>query len=753
MNVESIMQELTLEEKAALCSGSDFWQTEPVERLGIPKVKMCDGPHGLRKQNGEGDHLGMTESMEAVCFPSASALAASFDRDLLRHLGEILGEECQAEDVAMLLGPGVNMKRSPLCGRNFEYFSEDPYLAGELGVSYVSGLQSKGVAACVKHFAANNQETRRMCGSSEVDERTLHEIYLSAFEKVVKEGKTKGVMCSYNMINGVFSSENKDLLTKILRDDWGFKGFVVTDWGAVKDRVKGLLAGVDLEMPGGNKAQDAKIIDAVRQGTLPEENLDKAVRNILHFVDFYQKSRNSEAVFDLEKDRKESESIAKECAVLLKNDEHILPLSKKGKYAFIGEYAKTPSYQGSGSSRINVLHVNGAVDEAGALNIIYAQGYEADKEEPNEVMIREAVETAKQADTAVLFVGLPNIYDTEGSDRKHMRLTESQNKLIRSVAEANPNTVVVLHSGSPVEMPWLQDVKAVLNMYLGGERVGKAALDLLFGDANPSGKLAETFPLKLEDNPSYLNFPGEEGIVKYQEGIYIGYRYYDKKKDNVLFPFGYGLSYTDFDYSDIQMDKTEMDYEDTLHVTCKIKNTGKYAGKEVVQLYVRDCESSVGRPVRELKGFEKIKLDPGEEKAVSFALDKRSFAYYENKIHDWYVENGEFAIEIASSSRDIRLRGSVLVSGSPELPIVYTRNSTVKDLVKTRRGREMATRLLGNNPTQSTQNEETKNPGDGGDKMMEAMIQEMPLSAGVSFGQMTEEELSGLLDLLNRKGE
>lgn len=503
MNVEGILKELTLEEKAALCSGSDFWQTEPVERLGVPKVKMCDGPHGLRKQNGEGDHLGMTESIEAVCFPSASALAASFDKDLLRHLGEILGEECQAEDIAMLLGPGVNMKRTPLCGRNFEYFSEDPYLAGELGVSYVAGLQSKGIAACVKHFAANNQETRRMCSTSEVDERTLHEIYLPAFEKVVKEGKTKSVMCSYNMINGVYASENRELLTKILRDDWGFKGFVVTDWGAVKDRVKGLLAGVDLEMPGGNKLQDARIIDAVRKGALPEESLDEAVRNILHFVDFYQKSRNPGAVFNLEKDRKESEDIAKECAVLLKNDGHILPLSKKGKYAFIGEYARTPAYQGAGSSHINVPHVKGAVDEAHALNVAYAQGYEAEKEDPDDVMIREAVETAKQADAAVVFAGLPETYDTEGSDRKHMRLPENQTKLIRAVAEANPHTVIVLHGGSPVEMPWIQDVKAVLNMYLGGERVGKAALDLLFGDTNPSGKLAETYPLKLEDNPSW----------------------------------------------------------------------------------------------------------------------------------------------------------------------------------------------------------------------------------------------------------
>lgn len=748
MDLKKVLKELTLEEKAGLCSGADFWRTKAVERLGVGKAMMCDGPHGLRKQKGEGDHLGINESIEAVCFPSASALASSFDRDLLKELGEILGEECQAEDVAMLLGPGVNIKRSPLCGRNFEYFSEDPYLAGELGASYVKGLQSKGVAACVKHFAANNQETRRMCGSSEVEERTLNEIYLPAFEKVVKEGKTRSVMCSYNMVNGVFSAENKELLTDILRDRWGFDGFVVTDWGAVKNRVKGLEAGLDLEMPGGNSNQDKIIVQAVKRGILKEEILDNAVLRILDFINTYQENRDENAEFDLEKDRKKAKKIAEECAVLLKNEENILPLSKSGKYAFIGEYAKTPRYQGAGSSHINVKSIKGALAYVESLDVTYAQGYVSSDEIKDRKMIEEAAAKAADAEVAVIFAGLPNAYETEGVDRNHMHLPENQNQLIHAVAKVQPNTIVVLHGGAAVEMPWVNEVKAILNMHLGGECVGSASVSLLFGDVNPSGKLAETYPVKLEDNPSYLNFPGEEGIVKYQEGIYVGYRYYDKKAYDVLFPFGQGLSYTSFEYSELKVNQTILNVDEKLEVSCKIKNTGSYAGKEIVQLYVNDIVSKAARPVRELKGFEKILLNPGEEQKVSFILDKRAFAYYEEKIHDWYVENGEFRIEIGASSRDIRLSEKITIIDSPELPVTYTRNSVMEDLKKTERGRAVMQQMLGNMGDEKRE-DDVKNLGEGSDKMMEAMMNEMPLSAGVSFGRMTEEELESILSMLN----
>jgi beta-glucosidase len=532
MDIKSVIQGLTLEEKAGLCSGRDFWHTKAVERLGINSVMMSDGPHGLRKQTGEGDALGITESIKAVCFPTASALASSFDRDLLRLLGETLGDECQAENLAVLLGPGLNIKRSPLCGRNFEYFSEDPYLAGAIASAYIQGLQSKGVASCVKHFACNNQETCRMTSSSEVDERTMHEIYLPAFEAAVKEGKTKSVMCSYNRINGVFAAENRELLTGILRTRWGYEGFVVTDWGGVKDRVKGVAAGLDLEMPGGTGpgTQDKRIIAAVRDGSLDEALLDKAVANMIAFTGWHEQNRRPGVVFDREKDHAVAAQAAKECAVLLKNEGGILPLAKNVKAAFIGDFAKTPRYQGSGSSYVNASRVSNAFECAAALAVSYAQGCRANQPEPDAALEGEAVQAAKSADVAVIFAGLPDNFETEGVDRTTMFLPENQNRLIQAVAEVQPNTVVVLHGGSPFEMPWVDRVPAILNMHLAGEGAGEAAAALLSGDANPSGKLAETWPLKLADNPSYLNFPGEKGFVEYREGIYAGYRYYDKKK-------------------------------------------------------------------------------------------------------------------------------------------------------------------------------------------------------------------------------
>jgi len=745
-HISELLTQLTLEEKASLCSGADFWHTKAVERLGIPSVMMCDGPHGLRKQEGEGDHMGINKSIETVCYPTASALAASFDCEVLERLGEALGDECQAEDVGMLLGPGLNMKRSPLCGRNFEYFSEDPYLAGKLATSYIKSLQGKGIGACVKHFAANNQETHRMSGSSNMDDRTLYEIYLPAFEEAVKEGKARSVMCAYNGINGTFCSENKELLTGILRNKWGFEGFVVTDWGAGKDPAKGIAAGLDLIMPGGYDVQSKQILAAIEIGELDEADLDAAVGNMLQFALDYKENRKQGSVIEREKCAELSAQLAAQCAVLLKNDE-VLPLSESAKAAFIGDFAKAPRYQGSGSSYINTSHVISALEAAEDKNITYAQGYHAKSTLSDEELVKEAVTAAKAADVAVVFAGLPNDFETEGIDRDTLDLPANQNILIEAVAAVQPNTIVVLHGGAPMALPWIDKVKGVLCMYLGGQGVGEATVKLLYGEENPSGKLAETWPIKLSDNPSYLNFPGEDGIVEYREGIYIGYRYYDKKEMEVLFPFGYGLSYTKFQYSDLKLNKDSMADNELLTVSCKVKNTGEHTGKEVVQLYVRDEESSVGRPIRELKGFTKVALAPGEEKEVTFQLDKRSFAYYEPKIHDWFVESGMFRIEIGASSRDIRLASPIEVQGSIEIPFHYTVLSPVGTLKKTAKGRALMEKLL--QSTTGSQPEQTDSLGEGSAKMMEVMMLEMPLGSLAGFGAISMEQLEEMITMLN----
>ena len=746
MNAKEILNAMTLEEKAAFCSGRDFWHTKAIERLGVPSVMMCDGPHGLRKQEGEGDHLGINKSIETVCYPTAAALASSFDRDVMRQLGEALGQECQAENVAMLLGPGLNIKRSPLCGRNFEYFSEDPYLAGEMGASYVKALQSKGVAACAKHFACNNQETRRMSGSSQVDERTLHEIYLPAFEAVVKNGKTRSLMCAYNAVNGEFCAENKMLLTDTLREKWGFDGFVVTDWGAVKGRAEGIASGLDLEMPGGPNATGEEPIEAVKAGTLSETDLDKAVLNILHFVETALAERDENAVIDRDACRELAGKLAGECAVLLKNED-ILPLQKGRKAVFIGEFAANPCYQGAGSSHINVPHPVSALEAAGDA-VTYARGYDAHSSKTDEALLAEALNAAKDAEAAVIFAGLPDAFESEGADRDHMRLPDNQNELIAAVSAVNPHTVVVLHGGSPVELPWLDKVPAVLLMYLGGERVGAAAADLLWGKVNPSGHLAETWPIRLEDNPSYLNFPGEDGVVTYAEGIFVGYRYYDKKKMPVNFPFGHGLSYTDFSFSNLTADKEKLTDRETVTVSVDVTNEGTSAGKAVVQLYVRDVKSTVRRPVRELKDFAKAALEPGETRTVTFTLDKRAFAYYEPKVHDFFVESGEFAVEIGLSCRDIRLAKSVHVEGTTEISFTIDANTTIGQLMKHPKGAAFIRQMMGksNGPSDSEQAEAM---GEGSEKIMQQMMFEMPLGSLVSYGRMTSGQLRGLIASLN----
>ena len=752
MDIKALVSELTLEEKAGLCSGADFWHTKAVERLGVPASMVSDGPHGLRKQDQEADHLGVNDSIKAVCFPAASATAASFDKALIEKMGEAVGDSCQHEKLSVVLGPAVNIKRSPLCGRNFEYFSEDPYLTGKMAAAFIHGVQSKNVGVSIKHFAANSQEHRRMSSSSDADERTLREIYFPGFEIPVKEEQPWTVMCSYNRVNGVFASENHWLLTEVLRDEWGFEGYVMSDWGAVSDRVKGVEAGLDLEMPSSGGYNDRKIVEAVRAGKLDEKYVDLAVERILNIVFRYTENAKPETPWDMEADHLLAADIAADCMVLLKNEDGVLPLSREDEVAFIGEFAAKPRFQGGGSSHINCFRTTSALEAAEGLKVTYARGCSIEADEATDEMIAEAVAAAKKAKTAVVFAGLPDVYESEGYDRSHMRMPECQNALIEAVAAANPNTVVVLHNGSPVEMPWIGCVKGVVEAYLGGQAVGLATVRVLYGDVNPSGRLPETFPKKLSDNPSYLFYGGEGNVTEYREGVFVGYRYYDKKEAEVLFPFGHGLSYTSFAFSDLKLDKTEMDDTDTLNVSVRVKNTGSRAGKTVVQLYVCDKQSTPIRPIRELKGFEKTALAPGEEKEVRFTLDKRAFAYWNTEIHDWHVETGEFFIEIGASSRDIVLAETVTVRSTVELPRRYDENSIFMDLLADPKAKEKLRPML---EAMAKAFAPSDNAGEAAqeaisEEMNAAMLNYMPLRSMVSFGSATGEQIEQIIAELNR---
>ncbi len=749
MNIDKIMAELTLEEKASLCSGDDFWHTKAVERLDIPRVMFSDGPHGLRK-NIE-DSPNPNESIKSVCFPTACATACSFDRTLLEAMGKAIGEECQHEQLAVVLGPGCNIKRSPLCGRNFEYFSEDPYLAGEMASAHISGVQSRGVGTSLKHFACNNQEYRRLSVSAEVSERALREIYLVPFEKAVKQSKPWTLMCSYNRINGVYSSENKKLLTDILRDEWGFKGLVMSDWGAVNDRIEGVKAGIDLEMPSSNGKNDEIIVKAVRDGRLSEKDLDRCVRRVLELVDRYTENASPETAWDKEKHHQLARKIADECIVLLKNDDDILPIDVNKKIAFIGKFAETPRYQGGGSSHINSLRVTSALEASGEFaDVTYAQGYDVYEDKTDEKLLEQAVKCAEEADVAVIFAGLPNSFESEGFDRKHMRMPECQLELIEKISNANKNVVVVLHNGSPIEMPFADKVKGIVECYLGGEAIGGAVCDVLFGKVNPSGKLAETFPKKLSDNPSYLNFPGEGDRVCYNEGIFVGYRYYDYKECEPLFPFGYGLSYTTFEYSNLHLSHSEINDNKILTAEVTVTNTGKRTGKEVVQLYVSHKKASVIRPVKELKGFEKVELKPNESKKVVFRLDSRAFSYYEEAISDWFTEYGEYEIMVGSSSRDIKLKESVYVNSDKKLPVKFTLTSTCGDIVACPEGAKIFAKIITPENIGATGVDEIM--GESSEEMADAMGSDLPLRSIVSFSSdpsITRELLQQKLDELN----
>ena len=746
-DLKKIVSEMTLEEKAGMCSGLDFWHLKEVEHLGIPKVMVSDGPHGLRKQDEKGDHLGINDSIKAVCFPPAVLSACSFDRGLMEEMGKAIGREAQANDVSVVLGPAVNIKRSPLCGRNFEYYSEDPYLAGEIAAAFVKGVQSQHVGTSIKHFAANNQEYRRMSSSSEVDERTLREIYFPAFETAVKKAQPYTFMCSYNQINGTFASENKWLLTDVLRGEWGVKGYVMSDWGAVNDRVKGLEAGLELEMPASGGDNDAMIVKAVKDGALEEKILDQAVERILRIIFEYADHRKPQE-FTMEKDHEGAQHIAEESMVLLKNENHILPLKTSEKAAFIGGFARNPRFQGGGSSHINCFKTTNVLDSVPCdAQVVYAEGFPADRDFYDKALADEAVKAAAEADKAVIFAGLPESFESEGYDRSHMRLPECQNRLITEILKVQPNTVIVLHNGSPVEMPWLGEIKGLLETYLGGQAGGAAAANILYGKINPSGKLAETMPLKLSDNPSYLNFGGGEK-VEYREGIFVGYRYYDTKEMDVAFPFGYGLSYTTFAYSNLKLSMENPTEKDTVMVSADVTNTGKSAGKEVVQLYIRDLTGSAIRPEKELKGFEKVFLEPGETKTVTMELNKRSFAWYNTKLHDWFAASGDYEILVGASSRDIRLTETLHLNSSQRLPMHVHMNTTLGDLLRNPETAEAAKKLIQKYLSGEAGSEAASEAVS--EEMTMAMTDSMPLRALMGFAGVSRKELDSVIEKLNK---
>ena len=660
MKHEDIIKQMSLEEKCFLLSGKDFWQTRSVERLGIRNMVLSDGPHGVRRQAGSGDQLGLNPSLPATCFPTAATVANSWDPALGEEIGTYLGAEAASQGVGVLLGPGLNIKRSPLCGRNFEYFSEDPYLAGKMAAGYIRGIQKNGVAACPKHFACNSQELRRMASDSVVDERTLREIYLTGFEIAVKEGKAKSLMSSYNRVNGVYANENYHLLQEILRDEWGFDGFVVSDWGGSNEHIEGVRAGSHLEMPTTGGDSDLELVQAVRDGKISEEIIDRRVDEILDVI-----LPVTAAVaplegkpFDVDAHHKMAERAAGESIVLLKNEGNILPLSKGAKVAVIGEFARKARYQGAGSSVVNATKVDNAMDIIGNFDLDVA-GFEpgyprSGKGDP--AMQQKAAELAKQADTVLLYIGLDEISESEGLDRPHMKLPQSQVDLLEAVAAVNPNVVAVLSAGSAVEMPWLDKCKAVIHGYLCGQAGAGAMLKALLGEINPSGKLAESYPLKYEDVSSAPYFPSKQRTAEYREGLYVGYRYYETANIPVLFPFGFGLSYTTFAYSDLTVTGKEASFT--------LTNTGKMDGAEIAQLYVGKADARVFRPVRELKGFAKVFLKAGESRTVTIPLDDKAFRYFNVKTNRFEAEGGEYQVMIGASAADIKLTGSVTAAGT-----------------------------------------------------------------------------------------
>ncbi|WP_440897752.1 beta-glucosidase [Amphibacillus sp. Q70] len=668
MKHKDIIDQMTLEEKASLMSGKDFWQTMDIGRLGIKSIFLADGPHGIRKQAAAADHLGLNPSIPATSFPTAATVANSWNMKLGRKMGEYLGEEAIVQKVNVLLGPGINMKRNPLAGRNFEYFSEDPYLAGKMASSMIKGIQSQGISACVKHFAVNSQEERRMSIDTIVDERTLREIYLTAFEIVVKESQTKTLMSSYNLLNGTYTNENTHLMRDILRDEWNYDGVVVTDWGGSNDRVAGLKAGNELEMPTTAGETNKDIIQAVKSGKIKEQVLDENVDRLLELNFITEEAfEHPKKQFDMEGHHQLAQKVAEESIVLLKNEDNLLPLKKDKKVAVIGEFAREARYQGAGSSIVNPTKLENTLEllaESGINNIGFEQGFNRYGKK-SQRKIDKACALAKDADVVLLYIGLDEVTEAEGLDRENIKLPENQIDLLNALYEINPNIVAILSSGAVVEMPWIDKVKGLVHGYLSGQAGAKAILRVLTGDINPSGKLAESYPLHYEDTPAHHYFPGKEVSVEHREGIFIGYRYYDTANVNVLFPFGYGLSYTTFAYSNIEVDQEG--------VTFNITNTGSRAGAEIAQLYVGTQSDLIFRPKKELKGFNKVYLQPGETKTITIPFDDKTFRYFNVKTNQWEIEEADYEIMIGASSADIQLNSTLFVEGSGA-PLPYEKN-------------------------------------------------------------------------------
>lgn len=680
----SLVARMTLAEKASLCSGKDFWCLKGLERLGLPEIMVTDGPHGLRKELTAADKPGLNQSVPAVCFPTASAIACSFDRLLLHEVGKAIGEECRQEQVAVLLGPGINMKRSPLCGRNFEYFSEDPYLAGEIASAFVDGVQGQNVGVSLKHFAANNQETRRTSVESVMDERTFREIYLPAFERTVKKARPWTVMCSYNRLFGVYACLNKRLLTDILRTEWGFDGLVMSDWFATVDRVQALEAGLDLEMPHVEETSDERILRSAENGSLSLEALNTAATRLVTLI--LRSMERQGYQYDVAGHRALARRAAVQSAVLLKNEGDILPGKPTQKAAVIGAFAMVPRYQGTGSSKIQPIKLENPREQLtlAGLDFEYADGYRMDSDLPDAALIEQACRIARDKEIVYVFAGLPNSSEAEGFDRDSMAMPEGQVGLIQAVSKVNDQVVVILLGGAPMEMAWADLVPGILLMYLGGEAVGGACADLLLGKAGPGGRLAESWPFKEADSPSHDYFPGYPLTVEYREALFIGYRYYDSAKKAVRYPFGYGLSYTEFEYSDLKLSMKNLKDTDLLTVSCIIKNTGACAGSEVAQLYLSCRDSVIIRPEQELKGFEKVHLEAGQSRGVTFTLSGRDFSYFNTELADWHVESGDYEVRIGASSRDIRLSALVHVDSTRQakLPDLRKISPAYYDLAK-----------------------------------------------------------------------
>ncbi|KQZ23308.1 glycoside hydrolase family 3 C-terminal domain-containing protein [Microbacterium sp. Root553] len=753
---EPSASDLTLDEKASLTSGADFWTTKAIDRIGLPSIMMTDGPHGLRKQAGGTDHLGLSSSVPATCFPPAVGIGSTFDPQIIERVGAAIGIEAAIEDVAVVLGPGINIKRSPLCGRNFEYFSEDPLVSGILGAASVRGVQSQGVGTSLKHFAANNQEFDRMRASSDIDPRPLHEIYLRGFERVVTEAQPWTVMCSYNRINGVYASEDPWLLTRVLRDDWGFDGLVVSDWGAVNDRVAGVAAGLDLEMPSSGGRTDAQLVAAVRAGELSESVLDTAADRAIDLVRKAAQRPSVSGPLDVEAHHELAREAAGRSIVLLKNDDDLLPLDPSTRIAVIGAFATEPRFQGAGSSLINPTRVDRALDELRAVagdTVSYAAGFGVEggaiaaSGRTAEDLRDEAVAAASAADVAVVFLGLPAAQESEGFDREHIDLPAAQLAVLDAVIEANPATVVVLSNGGVVALPFADRVPAILETWLLGQAGGGAVADVLFGTVNPSGKLTETVPVRLEDNPSFGNFPGEFGHVRYGEGVLVGYRWYDAKGLDVTFPFGHGLSYTTFSYGDAEVSTTS---DGDLVVTVDVTNTGSRDGREIVQVYAAPVASAVQRAPRELKAFSSVAIAAGQTAAVELVVTRADLAYWDVRVDRWIVEPGTYRIEVAASSRDIRSSATVEVEGDVVV-LPLTMASSIGDVVAHPVAGPIVMEALGGLMGGLSGADSSAASMMPNDEAMEKMMASFPIGRLIGFPgvDVTYEQIEQLLDGAN----